>query len=150
MSLIYFSQFVANSRVLAYAIAMLLGLSATPGVAAHTVSGWQGETPSLVGPSKSVAKSTSDVPNVDYAFTLTNDTSVDMLEFYASPQTATDWEADILAGKIVQANGDWTIITLAGHRGCIYDFLAVFADGDKLEKYGINVCELETHTYYEN
>ena len=73
-----------------------------------------------------------------------------MLEFYASPQTATDWEKDILGGKTVQANGDWTVITLANDRGCLYDFLAVFADGDKLEKYSINICELETHTYYEN
>lgn len=86
----------------------------------------------------------------DYVFTLTNDTSVDMLEFYASPQTATDWETNILGNKTVQGNGDWTIITLSSNRGCIYDFLAVFADGDKLDRYGINVCELENHTYYEN
>ncbi|MEM9266912.1 MAG: hypothetical protein AAGA46_15445 [Cyanobacteria bacterium P01_F01_bin.13] len=86
----------------------------------------------------------------EYVFTLTNDTSVDMLEFYASPQTATDWETNILADKTIRANGDWTTITLPSSRGCLYDFLAVFADGDKLEKYGINVCELETHTYYEN
>lgn len=85
-----------------------------------------------------------------HVFTLTNDTSVDMLEFYASPQTVADWEEDILDDKTIKADGDWTMITLSGNRGCIYDFLAVFADGDKLERYGINVCELETHTYYEN
>lgn len=86
----------------------------------------------------------------DHIFTLTNDTSVDMLEFYASPQTASDWEVNVLGDKTVQANGDWTVITLSSDRGCLYDFLAVFADGDKLDKYGIDVCELETHTYYEN
>lgn len=85
-----------------------------------------------------------------YTFTLTNDTSVDMVEFYASPQTASDWESNVLGDKTVQSNGDWTTITLAGNRGCMYDFLAVFADGDKLEKYGIDVCELENHTYYDN
>ncbi len=92
----------------------------------------------------------TETPQSEYTFTLTNDTSVDMLEFYASPQTATDWEANILGDKTVQAHGDWTIITLPGNRGCFYDFLAVFADGDQLEKYGINVCELKRHTYYEN
>ncbi|MEM9979199.1 MAG: hypothetical protein AAF808_16345, partial [Cyanobacteria bacterium P01_D01_bin.2] len=71
------------------------------------------------------------------------------LEFYASPQAATDWEGNILGDNTIQANGDRTVITLPGNRGCLYDFLAVFADGDKLEKFGINVCELETHTYYE-
>lgn len=92
----------------------------------------------------------ADVQQADYSFMLTNDTSVDMLEFYASPQTATDWEENVLGETTVRANGDWTLITVSGRRGCFYDFLAVFADGDKLEKYGINVCELETHTYYES
>lgn len=86
----------------------------------------------------------------DYTFTLTNDTSVNMVEFYASPQTASDWESNVLGDEIVRANGDWTTITLTGNRGCMYDFLAVFADGDKLEKYSIDVCELENHTYYDN
>lgn len=93
---------------------------------------------------------TKNAEQAEYTFTLTNDTSVDMLEFYASPQTATDWESNILEDKTIRANGAWTTITLMGQRGCIYDFLAVFADGDKLEKYGIDVCELENHTYYEN
>lgn len=93
---------------------------------------------------------TSPADTVEHAFILTNETSVDMVEFYASPQTAVEWEADILANQTIRANGDWTTITLPGNRGCIYDFLAVFADGDKLERYGIDVCELETHTYYEN
>ncbi len=95
-------------------------------------------------------KSADEAQQSEYAFILTNDTSVDMLEFYASPQTATDWEANVLGNRTIRANGDWTTITLTGGRGCLYDFLAVFADGDKLEKYGIDVCELEIHTYYEN
>ncbi|MDV3349581.1 hypothetical protein D0962_26510 [Leptolyngbyaceae cyanobacterium CCMR0082] len=123
MSLLRFSQSVALPRVLACPLTVLAALSsATPAWA-----------------------------NADeYAFTLVNDTSVDMLEFYASPQVANDWEGDLLGNEAVRENGDWTIITLSGDRGCIYDFLAVFSDGDKLEKYGINVCDLETHTYYEN
>ena len=150
MSLIHFSRSVANSGVLICAIATVLGLSPRAIANDISVEHWLDETPLLAVASTPVANSAVDVRVLEYVFTLTNDTSVDMLEFYASPQTATDWEADILAGKIVQAHGDWTVITLAGHRGCIYDFLAVFADGDKLEKYGINVCELETHTYYES
>ncbi len=97
-----------------------------------------------------IAARPADTVPAEYAFILTNETSVDMVEFYASPQTAVEWEADILANRTIRANGDWTTITLPSNRGCIYDFLAVFADGDKLERYGIDVCELETHTYYEN
>ncbi|MEM1240622.1 MAG: hypothetical protein AAGI45_12340 [Cyanobacteria bacterium P01_H01_bin.26] len=97
-----------------------------------------------------IAEATASAAQTQHTFSLTNDTSVDMLEFYASPQAATDWEGNILGDNTIQANGDRTVITLPGNRGCLYDFLAVFADGDKLEKFGINVCELETHTYYEN
>ena len=122
MSLLRFSQSAALQRALACPLTVLVTLSST-------TSAWA---------------------NTEYTFTLTNDTSVDMLEFYASPQIATDWEENVLGDKTVQANGDWTVITLPGSRGCIYDFLAVFADGDTLEKYGINICELENHTYYEN
>lgn len=108
--------------------------------------------PSLGGmPPVSAEEAVFSLENgASYAFTLTNETSVNMLEFYASPQTANDWERNILGERTIQAHGDWQVITLAGTRGCVYDFLAVFADGDKLHKYGINVCELETHTYYEN
>lgn len=92
----------------------------------------------------------ADASQSEYTFTLTNYTSVDMSEFYASPQTATDWESNILEDDTISSNGDSTTITLTGGRGCLYDFLAVFDDGDKLEKYGINICELENHTYYDN
>ena len=97
-----------------------------------------------------MADATASATQPQHTFSLTNDTSVDMLEFYASPQAATDWEGNILGTNTIQANGDRTTITLPGNRGCLYDFLAVFADGDKLEKFGIDVCELETRTYYEN
>ncbi len=106
--------------------------------------------PSFVYANGVIATRLADTVPAEYAFILTNETSVEMVEFYASPQTAVEWEADILANRTIRANGDWTTITLPGNRGCIYDFLAVCADGDKLERYGIDVCELETHTYYEN
>ena len=97
-----------------------------------------------------MADATASATQPKHTFSLTNDTSVDMLEYYASPQAANDWEGNILGDGTIQANGDRTTITLPGNRGCLYDFLAVFADGDKLEKFGIDVCELETRTYYEN
>lgn len=87
---------------------------------------------------------------INYTFTLTNNTSVDMLAFYASPQTAQDWEFNLLGNGTIGANGDSMAIALPDSRGCFYDFLAVFEDGDKIDKYGINVCELETHTYFED
>lgn len=140
MSLSQFSQSVAISTI--------VSLLALPPAWAEVTDGEQALPINNV--LELVADASQDLPQNAYTFTLTNYTSVDMVEFYASPQTATDWEDNILGDKTIPANGDSTTITLTGGRGCLYDFLAVFADGDKLEKYGINMCELETHTYYDN
>lgn len=149
MDSVYFPGSVASVQMVVYPLTILISLPVvTPGLV--SVSSLAGDISLIDVNSTLVIKNTVDAPRIEYTFTLTNDTSVDMLEFYASPQTAIDWEKDILGGETVEANGDWTMITLTDERGCIYDFLAVFADGDKLEKYGINVCELETHTYYES
>ena len=126
------------------AISTILSLLALPPAWAKAMDGnhglWHGHS----------LERLADASQGEYTFTLTNYTSVNMLEFYASPQTATDWESNILGDDTISANGDSTTITLTAGRGCLYDFLAVFADGDKLEKYGINMCELENHTYYDN
>ena len=150
MSLSYFSPAVV--------ISTLVGLSSlTPGWAQVAASPSNSGTP-LADPYVSVeiakrqatGSATKNIAQDRYSFTLTNETSVDILEFYASPQAAAGWETNILGNNIIRGNGDWTTVTLTSRRGCFYDFLAVFADGDKLEKYGVDVCELEAHTYYED
>ncbi|MEA5466255.1 hypothetical protein [Leptothoe sp. PORK10 BA2] len=135
MKLSQFSQSVAISTI--------ISLLAIP-------VAWAEETDGDVIRVGNVLERLADASQSEYTFTLTNYTSVDMLEFYASPQTATDWEDNILGDNTIPANGGSTTVTLTGGRGCLYDFLAVFADSDKLEKYGINMCELETHTYYDS
>jgi len=83
----------------------------------------------------------------DISFTLTNSTTVDIIEFYASPTSADDWEEDILGSEILPA-GEGGTVTIADDRGCDYDIKAVFADGDELTDT-LNICETSEYEFTE-
>jgi hypothetical protein len=47
--------------------------------------------------------------------------------------------------------GQSTNVTIPdGRKVCIYDVKAVFDDGDTLEDYKINICELGRYTFTES
>lgn len=76
-----------------------------------------------------------------------NATGVTMTHFYASNSGENDWQEDIL-GRDVLANGASVRINIDdGSGACIYDFKARFADGDELERYRINVCQISEYRY---
>lgn len=78
---------------------------------------------------------------------IANDTSYMIVEFYASSVGENSWEEDIL-GRDMLAPGESVVIDIddgSGH--CLYDFKAVFEDGDELKKGRINVCEIESYSY---
>ena len=76
-----------------------------------------------------------------------NVTGVTMTHFYASNSGENDWQEDIL-GQDVLANGASVRINIDdGSGACIYDFRARFADGDVLERYRINVCQISEYRY---
>tara|TARA_R110002073_G_scaffold23938_1_gene81204 strand:- start:577 stop:927 length:351 start_codon:yes stop_codon:yes gene_type:complete len=78
-----------------------------------------------------------------------NETSVTLVEFYASNVGTNDWEEDIL-GYDVLSSGDNVIINIDDGTGyCLYDFKGVFADGDVIVDERIDVCEVSSHRYYE-
>jgi len=78
---------------------------------------------------------------------IVNDTSYTIVEFYASNVGENVWEEDIL-GRDMLAPGESVVINIDDGTGhCLYDFKAVFEDGDELEKGRINVCEVESYSY---
>ncbi len=82
----------------------------------------------------------------DLTFTLTNNSSSDVQEFYSSPTDVGDWEEDIL-GTDVLGSGQETAVTIAdGRTQCEYDLRFVFTDGQVLEDGGINLCETGSYT----
>lgn len=84
----------------------------------------------------------------DLYFTLYNSTGVTLMELYISPSNVSSWEEDIL-GFDVLGSGQSVQVTIAdGRSDCIYDILGVFADGDQVDDYGIDLCNLGSYEFY--
>ncbi|MEQ9145847.1 MAG: hypothetical protein RLO08_15980 [Parvibaculaceae bacterium] len=77
-----------------------------------------------------------------------NETSTTMVEFYASNVGADTWEEDILGYDVLPA-GDSVMINIDDGTGyCLFDFRAVFADGDVLTRENVDVCEISSYRYH--
>lgn len=76
-----------------------------------------------------------------------NKTGYTMTSFFASAVDEDSWEEDMLDndtlkdGEVLEADID------DGTDACIYDFKAVFVDGDTAIKRKVNVCEIGTFTF---
>lgn len=77
-----------------------------------------------------------------------NDTHVTMTQFYASSVDADDWEEDILGQDVLRAGQSVRINIDDGTGACLFDFKAVFADGDVLVRERINVCRISEYRYH--
>ncbi len=90
----------------------------------------------------------SEASALDRRVRIINETSVEIREFYASNVGTNDWEEDILGNYTLPA-GESVVINIDDSTGyCMYDFKAVFADGDELIDNRINVCEIESYRYH--
>lgn len=78
---------------------------------------------------------------------IVNNTGYTMVSFYASHRDATSWEEDILGNGVLRSGYSVDINIDDGSGYCVYDFKAVFDDGDEVEVWGRNVCELATFTF---
>lgn len=79
---------------------------------------------------------------LDRRVQINNQSSYDIVEFYASNTGSKSWEEDILGRSILPAGHSVMINIDDGSGYCKYDFLAVFEDGDQVVSADNNVCEL--------
>lgn len=77
-----------------------------------------------------------------------NDTSVTMTQFYASNVDTDSWEEDILGSDVLRSGQSVRVNIDDGTGACVYDFKAVFADGDVLVRQNINVCRISEYRYH--
>jgi hypothetical protein len=83
-----------------------------------------------------------DAAALDRRVRIHNESSYDIIEFYASNTGTSSWEEDIL-GRDILPSGHSVLINIDDGTGyCKYDFLAVFEDGDEVVSADNNVCEL--------
>jgi hypothetical protein len=79
-----------------------------------------------------------------------NTTQTTMREFYASNVNRTNWEEDILGQDVLPPGQSVTINIDDGSGMCLYDFKAVFTDGDVVIRNRINVCQISEYRYTGN
>ncbi|MCI2400445.1 hypothetical protein [Aliiroseovarius subalbicans] len=83
----------------------------------------------------------------DRRVTIINDTGYTIVEFYGSNEGSDSWEEDILGTDVVPTGTTVNINFDDGSGYCMFDFKAVFSDGDVLERRGVDVCTTSTYTY---
>lgn len=76
-----------------------------------------------------------------------NNTGYTIVEFYGSNKGSKSWEEDILGYDVLGSYSSVNIDFDDGTGYCIFDFKAVFNDGDVLVTKGVNVCEIPDFTY---
>lgn len=80
---------------------------------------------------------------------IVNATSYTMVQFFASSIASKSWEEDILGVDVLYSGNSVMIDIDDGSNACLYDFKAVFDDGDEVLDEGIDVCTVGEYTFYE-
>lgn len=84
---------------------------------------------------------------LDRRVQIVNNTGYTMVQFYGSYRDTDSWQEDILGADVMYSGTSWNINFNDGTGYCIFDFKAVFENGEELTDFGINVCEIGHFTY---
>lgn len=76
----------------------------------------------------------------DLDFTLTNNSTFNVAEFYTSPSTIESWGEDALGGTLLPPGGTGTVTIAGGSDQCLYDMKFVFEGGREFIDQGIDLC----------
>ena len=89
----------------------------------------------------------SQAQALDRHVDIVNSTNDTIERFYASNVDEDDWEEDILGDDILGPGRAVTVNFDDDSGYCMFDFKAVFSDGDVLVRRRVNVCEISSYTY---
>ncbi len=76
-----------------------------------------------------------------------NATGQTILRFYASTPGFNVWEEDLLDREVIENGASARIDVANGSGRCLYDFRAELADGSRLDRRQVNVCEITEYRY---
>ena len=81
----------------------------------------------------------------DIAYTLTNDSSMTLVQFFTSSASDPEWGDDILGDQVV-APGESGTVTLTGTDGeCVFDIMMVMEDGAEVTDQ-VDACAMASYT----
>ena len=78
--------------------------------------------------------------SADLDFTLTNNSTLTVAEFYTSPSAIESWGENALGGVLLTPGGTGTVTIAQGADQCLYDMKFVFDDGVEFIDQGIDLC----------
>jgi hypothetical protein len=76
-----------------------------------------------------------------------NETNATIVHFYGSNAGSDSWEEDVLGSDVVKPGQSVRINFDDGSGYCLFDFKAVFSDGDVLIRRRIDVCKVGVYRY---
>lgn len=76
-----------------------------------------------------------------------NDTGVTLTHLYSTNSGDANWGGDILGSSVIPAGSSIVVDFDDGTGACLFDVRARFSDGDVLERYRINVCQVTDITF---
>lgn len=85
----------------------------------------------------------------DRRVVITNETSYAIVEFYASRVSTDSWEEDLLGDRVLRSGEAGVFNFDDGTGACLFDFKAVFSDGDVVYSQGVNTCKLANYYFRE-
>ena len=71
-----------------------------------------------------------------------NDTGVTLTHLYSTNSGESSWGGDILGSSVIPDGAGVMVDFDDGTGACLFDVRARFADGDVVEQYQINVCQI--------
>ncbi|KLN58879.1 hypothetical protein WH96_20640 [Kiloniella spongiae] len=83
----------------------------------------------------------------DLEFLLVNESNSPVVAFYVSPSNSGVWESDLMEGGFLAPNYEIDVLIGDGLATCVYDIRADFKDGETVEDYGLDLCELGSYTF---
>lgn len=81
----------------------------------------------------------------DITFTLTNNTDMVLMEFFAAPSTDADWGDDLLGADVLDSGELGVVLIADDSEECTYGLYFIFSDGTEFEDE-IDICELRSYT----
>ncbi|MEH6633349.1 MAG: hypothetical protein V7776_21245 [Halopseudomonas aestusnigri] len=83
----------------------------------------------------------------DLEFLLSNQSSSPIVAFHVSPVNSGEWESNLMEGGILDSGYEIGVLIADGMETCEYDIRAEFDDGDTLEDFDLDLCELGSYTF---
>ncbi|WP_159999590.1 hypothetical protein [Roseomonas sp. 18066] len=101
---------------------------------------------SVIALAATVSLAPSSAEAADRRVQLVNASRTTVVSFHASNSKRSSWEEDILGNDVLEPGQSVTINIDDGTGACVFDFLTVLQGGQRIERRGINVCEVSTYT----